>query len=293
MEDIWHFFNGEYGEEVIPHNPIPSNGASDRSYVDLQLHWECDYANYYNLYLDIISPPINDLGFTPNNYKVVNLEPNKTYYWKVTAQLTNLEVTESEIWSFSTGLGVNDMYLDLNPAKLKIKRYYQYISTNYSYTETDTIISLVDFSVNPATIPSQYKNYFVQNDTIYFSYTQNTITVNGWLLPDTINMQMDFYYNYFYEDIGNQPGAVFHYKKQVSVRFDDLTFTLDQNNYIISENTASVLANNLVDINYYEETYNFDGYQSAHTIKTLLNFISFDQTRNFELIFNLNILNNK
>ena len=291
--EIWHFFNDEYSEDFIPHNPIPNNGATDQSYTNLQLNWECDYANYYNIYLDTISSPIKYIGYTQNNYKIVNLERNKTYYWKVTAQLTNLEMTESEIWSFTTNWSVSDMYLDLNAANLEIKRYYQYVSATYSYTSTDTIRDLVNYSINPVAIPSQDKNYFMQNDTIYYSFIQNSITVNGWLLPDTLNMEMDFYYNFFYEDIGNQPGAVFHYKKQVSVRFDDLTFTLDQNNYIISENTASVFANHLADISYYEKTFNFDGYQSAKTIENLLNFISFEQNKNFEIVFNLDILDNK
>ena len=88
-----------------PSNPTPENGATEQSNVSV-LSWECsDPENEplkYDVYFDTINPPAQVItGQVATTYDPGQLQPGKTYYWKIVAY-DYINETEGIIWNFTT-----------------------------------------------------------------------------------------------------------------------------------------------------------------------------------------------
>lgn len=102
---IWNFTTS-YSDSTlpVPHSPIPAINSITHKYSDL-LRWQCDYAERYGVYFDVINPPEN-LIVTSTIHKVaqlIGLRQNSTYYWKIVAKFPDGRQTHGDIWQFHVG----------------------------------------------------------------------------------------------------------------------------------------------------------------------------------------------
>ncbi|MGC9384857.1 MAG: Ig-like domain-containing protein [Kosmotogaceae bacterium] len=90
----------------IPHNPIPTDGATDVS-VDVVLSWECSDVDgdslTYSIYFGKFDPPTSlKAVISENSYEPVTLDTDTTYYWKVKAKDGKGGETTGPVWEFTT-----------------------------------------------------------------------------------------------------------------------------------------------------------------------------------------------
>jgi len=90
-----------------PSNPNPANGASNVP-LDVTLRWEATDPDGDTLKFDLYfgeqsNPPLLKSNLTTKYYGPLELEDDKTYYWKVVAKDPDGKTATSPVWSFSTG----------------------------------------------------------------------------------------------------------------------------------------------------------------------------------------------
>jgi len=90
-----------------PSNPYPENGATNVP-LDVTLTWEASDPDGDTLKFDLYfgddrNPPRIESNLTENSYGPLELEDDKTYYWKVVAKDPDGKTATSPVWSFSTG----------------------------------------------------------------------------------------------------------------------------------------------------------------------------------------------
>ncbi|PNR97229.1 hypothetical protein [Petrotoga sp. 9PWA.NaAc.5.4] len=89
-----------------PSNPYPVNGASNIP-VNVTLQWQASDPDgdtlKYDLYFgEQSNPPLFKSNLTSKSYGPLELENDKTYYWKVVAKDPNGKTATGPVWSFST-----------------------------------------------------------------------------------------------------------------------------------------------------------------------------------------------
>ncbi len=107
--EIWSFATVANQPPEPPSNPVPADNAADQA-MDLSLTWSCDDpeddALVYEVYFGTDSnPPLVEENLDTTAYEVAGLDPSTVYYWKITAKDGFDNVTEGNVWSFTTGAG--------------------------------------------------------------------------------------------------------------------------------------------------------------------------------------------
>jgi hypothetical protein len=91
----------------LPSDPFPPD-LSTQQPTNVTLSWTCIDHNLgdtltYDVYFGLDSPPpLASAGQTTTEYDPDPLEPDTTYYWKITATDESDQSTSSSIWSFTT-----------------------------------------------------------------------------------------------------------------------------------------------------------------------------------------------
>ena len=90
-----------------PSNPYPANGASNIP-LNVILQWQASDPDGDTLKFDLYfgeesNPPLLQSNLTTKSYGPLDLENDKTYYWKVVAKDPDGKTATSAVWSFTTG----------------------------------------------------------------------------------------------------------------------------------------------------------------------------------------------
>ena len=91
----------------LPDSSIPGNGSIDQS-IEVSLSWSCNDPENDPLTYDIYfgtdpNPPLVEKSLPDTAFFPGILDYDSTYYWKIVAQDDHGNLTEGEIWSFTTG----------------------------------------------------------------------------------------------------------------------------------------------------------------------------------------------
>ncbi len=104
---VWSFKVREANNPPsMPHDPHPQNGSTVSPEI-VELRWSCEDPDGDEIEYDLYFGTSFDPGFlvsglkTPR-YILEDLEPNKTYYWKVVAKDGRGGISVGPIWSFRT-----------------------------------------------------------------------------------------------------------------------------------------------------------------------------------------------
>jgi uncharacterized protein (TIGR02145 family) len=89
-----------------PSNPSPESGSTNQP-INLTLTWTCSDPDIdpitYDVYFGVEdNPPPIATGISESSYMPFTLQNSTTYYWKVTAQDNQGNITEGEVWNFTT-----------------------------------------------------------------------------------------------------------------------------------------------------------------------------------------------
>lgn len=91
-------------------SPVPENGAIDvainASDNGLSFSWTGDENDTFSLVLGTENPPTQVFNNFENGGTIIGLDENTTYYWAVVSG-NCFDVTESPVWSFTTGLALS------------------------------------------------------------------------------------------------------------------------------------------------------------------------------------------
>ena len=90
-----------------PTNPFPLDGATNVP-INVTLSWEATDPDEDTLKFDLYfgedsNPRLKELNLTTKSYGPLELEEEKTYYWKVVAKDPKGKTATSNVWSFTTG----------------------------------------------------------------------------------------------------------------------------------------------------------------------------------------------
>ncbi len=124
MLDIGYHYPIWAGENRVPFepsNPSPEDGASDQP-ISLTLTWdggdpdEGDTVTYDVYFGESEEPPLEYEGLSEASQAISGLARGTEYHWKVVAEDSQGEVTESPVWSFTTGGTAPDVSIRVESA---------------------------------------------------------------------------------------------------------------------------------------------------------------------------------
>jgi hypothetical protein len=101
----WNSGNGRenFATQNAPSNPDPTDTATDINY-NQNLNWDADADDTFDIYIGTSNPPpLVESDHATSDYDLSNLDSCTQYYWKIAAKNTWGDITESSIWSFTTG----------------------------------------------------------------------------------------------------------------------------------------------------------------------------------------------
>ena len=216
--NIWQFHVGTYEIPYVPYFPLPANNSITHKYNDI-LIWQCEYAQWYDVYFDEINPPENRINtnVTYPRVGILELRQNRTYYWKIVAKFPNGIQSHGDVWQFHVGT-FEPPYIPYNEQPPNnATGYPTSLTLSWSCDVEHEVFDVFFGSVNPPT------------NMIYSTIFENSVPISG----------LDLNQTYYWKIRTNYPNHEIHegtvwnftttdYVSDMNVRMPDITFNVER-----------------------------------------------------------------